>query len=77
VRTLGIEIDFLVGTVAIEVNGHGQDVERSKLLASHGYTPIHMSNEFIRNNRADLKKILTNITNYGTITPGEHSLPRS
>lgn len=40
----GREVDFLIGKLIIEVDGHEQDVEKNNLLASLGYTPIHVHN---------------------------------
>ncbi len=40
----GREIDFIIGTYAIEINGHGQDVEKNYMLIRQGYSPIHINN---------------------------------
>lgn len=40
----GREVDFIVGTLAIEVDGHEQDVEKNNMLMRNGYTPIHLHN---------------------------------
>lgn len=44
------EIDFLIGKIAIEVDGHGQDWKKNHDLIELGYTPIHLTNKAIRNN---------------------------
>ena len=40
----GREIDFIVGKLAIEIDGHEQDEEKNNLLVSLGYTPVHLHN---------------------------------
>ena len=40
----GREVDFLIGTLVIEVDGHEQDVEKNNMLIELGYTPIHVHN---------------------------------
>ncbi len=45
VKIKGYEVDFLVGRYAIEIDGHEQKGEKNELLAKHGYTPIHLTNE--------------------------------
>ena len=41
----GREVDFVLGTLCLEVNGHEQDIEKNHLLISLGYTPVHINNE--------------------------------
>jgi len=60
-RIDGMEIDFVINNIAIEINGHEQSVERNKKLIQKGYIPIHFSNEYIQTNRANLKNIILNI----------------
>lgn len=40
-----IEVDFLIGKVAIEIDGHPQDGSKNHKLAELGYTPIHLNND--------------------------------
>ena len=40
----GKEIDFLIGKIVIEIDGHKQNVEKNKMLISNGYSPIHLNN---------------------------------
>ncbi len=52
----GREVDFVIGTYAIEIDSHGQDVGKNYMLLAEGYTPVHLSswdigphtNEWIR-----------------------------
>lgn len=41
----GREVDFIVGSLAIEIDGHEQDVEKNNMLLKNGYTPIHLHNQ--------------------------------
>ena len=43
----GVEVDFLIGKVCIEIDGHEQDGEKNSKLADLGYTPIHLHNSEI------------------------------
>lgn len=50
----GKEVDFVIGKYTLEINGHKQDTGKNELLASLGYTPIHVHNsevnvEYIKN----------------------------
>lgn len=40
----GIEVDFLFGKIALEIDGHPQDGQRNHILVNLGYTPIHLNN---------------------------------
>ena len=40
----GREVDFVIGNYILEINGHEQDSEKNHLLATLGYTPIHLHN---------------------------------
>ena len=53
----GREVDFIVGNYAIEINGHDQDTDKNELLASLGYTPIHLHNSTIN------RQIIINLIN--------------
>lgn len=57
----GIEVDFLVGKIVIEVDGHPQAGEKNQHLASLGYVPIHFHNDEIINNRNYLKEIINEL----------------
>lgn len=50
-KILGREVDFLIGKLIIELDGHPQDVNKNNELVILGYTPIHFSNEEIYKNR--------------------------
>ena len=47
VKISGREIDFLIGNNAIDIDGHGQDVAKNKMLMRLGYNPIHLNNNEI------------------------------
>lgn len=47
----GREVDFIIGDVAIEINGHEQDEEKNKLLIREGYRPLHIHNQDINKNK--------------------------
>ena len=52
------EIDFLIGKLVIELDGHIQSVEKNQYLANLGYIPWHFTNREIYENREDvIKKI--------------------
>lgn len=40
----GREVDFVVGKLAIEIDGHEQDEHKNNLLVEAGYTPVHLHN---------------------------------
>lgn len=44
VKINGREIDFLIGKYAIEIDSHGQDVYKNRMLIELGYSPIHFNN---------------------------------
>ena len=54
----GREVDFLIGNLAIEIDGHTQDGSKNKSLADLGYIPIHFNNKDIINNRELIKNKL-------------------
>ena len=43
----GREVDFLIGNYAIEIDSHGQDVDKNIMLLKEGYTPIHINSKDI------------------------------
>jgi len=47
VRIKGREVDFLIGNNAIDIDGHGQDVAKNKMLILAGYNSIHLNNNEI------------------------------
>lgn len=53
----GREIDFIVGKLAIEIDGHVQDGTKNELLVANGYIPIHFNNKEIT------KEIITKFLN--------------
>ena len=59
----GREVDFIIGNVAIEIDGHEQDVIKNNTLVELGYTPLHFSNTEIYNNRLQVINIIKNVIN--------------
>lgn len=49
VKMHGLEIDFIVGHYAIEIDGHVQKTDRNSLLFSKGWIPVHYHNQALRN----------------------------
>jgi len=45
----GLEIDFIIGDMALEIDGHEQDPERNHKILEMGLAPIHLSNEATKN----------------------------
>jgi len=61
----GLEIDFLVGKYAIEIDGHVQKGESNNRLVERGLIPIHFSNTEIKKNREYIKTQLEKyVSNY-------------
>jgi very-short-patch-repair endonuclease len=56
-----LEIDFLVGRYAIDIDGHEQNGERNHKIAEMGYVPIHFHNSEILNNRQEIKNKLKDL----------------
>lgn len=54
----GREIDFLVGNICIEIDGHEQDIDKNNLLVSLGYSPIHIHNNELIADRTKVKKLI-------------------
>lgn len=58
VKIKGREVDFLINNNAIDIDGHGQDVSKNRMLMSLGYNPIHFDNRGINDSIIEwLKKI--------------------
>lgn len=51
VRVANHEVDFLIGRVIVEINGHEQDPLRNNKFVELGYIPIHFDNSEVLNNR--------------------------
>ena len=45
------EVDFLIGKLAVELDGHEQSVEKNHYIANQGYIPWHFTNKEIYENR--------------------------
>ena len=61
VKIGGKEVDFIIGKVAIEIDGHLQDAYKNISLFEKGYTPIHFNNQEIIINRNMVRTNLLNI----------------
>ncbi len=60
VNVEGREIDFIVGSLAIEIDGHRQDGDKNRMLVKAGYTPLHFTNDEVLKSR---KRIINTIKN--------------
>ena len=49
VKIWGMEIDFLIGKYALEIDGHIQDTLKNEKLAQMNLVPLHLSNLETRN----------------------------
>ena len=45
------EVDFLIGNLVIELDGHIQSVEKNNYLVNLGYIPWHFTNKEVYENR--------------------------
>lgn len=54
----GREVDFVIGKLVIEIDGHEQDEQKNNLLVSLGYTPIHLHNSEV--SQENITQILKN-----------------
>jgi len=50
------EVDFLIGKLVIELDGHIQSVEKNEYLANLGYIPWHFTNKEVYENRENIIK---------------------
>ena len=50
------EVDFLIGKLVIELDGHIQSVEKNEYLANLGYIPWHFTNKEVYENREHIIK---------------------
>lgn len=53
----GREVDFIIGNIALEIDGHTQDGEKNRMLAESGYIPIHLNNSEVTKQK--IKQLLT------------------
>lgn len=44
----GREVDFILGTIAVEIGNHSQDVAKNKALLEAGYSLLFISNKSLR-----------------------------
>ena len=57
----GREIDFVIDKLAVEIDGHDQDIEKNSTLLRLGYIPIHLHNKEIT--KENIIKLLKNVIN--------------
>ena len=65
-KVRGKEIDFIVGNLAIEINGHDQTISKNSELLELGFIPLNFTNSEIKNNKEGIKNILTKQNNVKT-----------
>jgi very-short-patch-repair endonuclease len=58
----GREVDFIIGALALEIDGHEQDTEKNNMLLLSGYTPVHLHNSEVT--RENIKQLLQNYNGY-------------
>lgn len=61
VRIAGREVDFLIGTYAIEIDGHEQIIHKNSLVLELGYTPVHFSNDDVLDDRDSTKQSIQSL----------------
>lgn len=60
-----MEIDFIVGRYAIDIDGHEQNTDKNLKLIHLGYVPTHFQNKDVLNNRELIKdKIKEYVNSY-------------
>lgn len=53
----GREVDFVIGTLCLEINGHEQDEIKNLMLIESGFTPVHIHNTEVT--KSHIKHLLT------------------
>lgn len=53
VMIAGHEVDFVIGDVVIEVDGHAQDPFKNRVLIQAGYSPVHYNSWEIPNHNLE------------------------
>ena len=54
------EVDFLIGKLVIELDGHIQSVEKNNYLANLGYIPWHFTNKEVYEDRGSIVQRIGN-----------------
>lgn len=57
----GVECDFLIGNICLEIDGHEQDGLKNNMLVNHGFIPIHFTNDEIIKDKLKIKKDIKNL----------------
>lgn len=60
VKISGREVDFLIGRVAVEIDGHEQAEDKNNMLVISGYIPLHFSNDEVYTDRLSIIKTIKN-----------------
>ena len=60
------EVDFIIGNIAVEIDGHEQSPERNDWLVRKGYIPLHFNNKALIENRSAVEDAIIN--SYGLFT---------
>ena len=53
----GKEADFVIGKTILEIDGHPQEGNKNHILAEAGYTPLHLTNEEVKDTNKLIKLI--------------------
>lgn len=56
----GLEIDFIVGKYAIEIDGHKQLVKKNNRLLDLGFIPLHYTNDEVIKGRNEIENKIIN-----------------
>lgn len=67
VKVKGREVDFIIGDLAIEIDGHPQSPEKNRMLINEGYDLLHLNSWEIPN--PNLEQWLKNNGRIITIRP--------
>lgn len=54
IKVEGREVDFIIGKLAIEINGHPERLEKNKILLESGYIPVNIPNAEVLATRNEL-----------------------
>ena len=52
----GVEVDFIIGNYAVEIDGHQQSPFKNAWLLKQGYNLIHYNNNALYSNRTEVER---------------------